>query len=348
MNVKPDRQDGPATLTEVAREAGVSLASASRTLNGSTRRVRDDLRARVLLAAEKLNYSANGPAQAMARGRTNVLGLLVHDVADPYFSSIAAGVVGAAEQHRLIVTIASTQRRPEKELEYVAALRGQRASAIIIAGSRVADQKLLDSLGQELSAFESSGGRAVMIGQHKLPIDTLLIENRKGAKALGTELLALGHRRFAVLAGPRRLLTAQDRVKGFRAALAAAGHPATDLDVVFGEFTRDGGHAAMSELLATGFDAGCVFAVNDVMAVGAMAALREHGVGVPDPIAIAGFDDIITLRDVAPALTTVHLDLEELGAAAVEMITGDRPEQARVRRVPASVVLRDSTPARRR
>jgi LacI family transcriptional regulator len=342
----PGRRDSPATLTEVAREAGVSMASASRALNGSSRRVRDDLRARVLLAAEKLNYSPNGPAQAMARGRTSVVGLLVHDVADPYFSSIAAGVVGAAEQHRLIVTISSTQRRPEKELEYVAALRGQRASAVIIAGSRVADAKLIESLGQELSAFEASGGRVVMLGQQKLPFDTLLIENRKGARELANRLLALGHRRFAVLAGPRRLLTAQDRLRGFRSALTAttAGTIATDdVEVIYGEFTRDGGYQAMTELLALGFADGCVFAVNDVMAVGAMAALRDHGLGVPDQVAVAGFDDIITLRDVVPALTTVHLPLEDLGAAAVEMITGERPDTPRVRRIRAEVVIRDST-----
>jgi LacI family transcriptional regulator len=344
MNETPERRDVPATLSQVAREAGVSTASASRALNGSTRRVREDLRVRVLQAAEKLNYSANGPAQAMARGRTNVLGLLVHDVADPYFSSIAAGVVAAAERHRLIVSIASTQRRPEKELEYVAALRGQRASAIIIAGSRVDDQKLIESLGQELSAFEASGGRVVMFGQQKLPIDTLVIENRKGANSLGTELLALGHRRFAVLAGPRRLLTAQDRLRGFRAALAAGGIAPGDVDVLYGEFTRDGGYQATEQLLARDFRAGCIFAVNDVMAVGAMAALREHGLGVPDPIAVAGFDDIITLRDVAPALTTVHLPLADLGAAAVEMITAQRSQKPRVRRIRAQVVIRDSTP----
>ena len=134
-----EQHPGVVTLMDVANEAGVSLATASRAFNGSTRRVREDLRERVLVAAKKLNYTANAPAQAMARGHTNVVGLLVHDIADPYFSSIAAGVMKAAEEHHLIVTVGSTMRRPQRELDYLAALRGQRSRAVILAGSRVDD-----------------------------------------------------------------------------------------------------------------------------------------------------------------------------------------------------------------
>jgi LacI family transcriptional regulator len=338
-------EPGPVTLMDVANEAGVSLATASRAFNGSTRKVREELRERVFVAAKKLNYSANAPAQAMARGHTNVVGLLVHDIADPYFSSIAAGVMKAAEEHRLLVTLGSTMRRPERELEYLAALRGQRSRAVILAGSRVDDARLLTALRQQVEAFEKSGGRVVLISQQRLPVDTVVLENRRGARELATELAALGYRRFAVLAGPERLLTARDRLQGFSSGLTKAGIEAPV--VLPGDFTRDGGYAAMSELLDTKADVDCVFAVNDVMAVGAMAACRDRGLRLPRDLALAGFDDIATLRDLTPGLTTVRLPLEQVGALALDMVVtadGQGPRQKRIR---GEIVLRASTPDRR-
>ncbi|MGI5151079.1 LacI family DNA-binding transcriptional regulator [Plantactinospora sp. CA-294935] len=331
---------------DVAHEAGVSVATASRVLNGSgTRQVRADLMDRVLAAAAALNYSANAPAQAMARGRTNVVGLLVHDIADPFFSSIAAGVMRAAERHGSIVMMYSTTGRTERELDYLATLRGQRPRAVILAGSRTADRALRDRLGAQLRILEEEGARVALISQHVLPIDTVLLENREGARLLARRLVELGHRRFAVLAGPRHLLTARDRLAGFQAGLADGGVTLSRTQVAYGDFTRDGGYATMRELLARDLRAGCVFAVNDVMAVGAISALRDHGVPLPGGMAVAGFDDIVTLRDVTPSLTTVRLPLEEVGTAALELVMQPRAERPRLRRIRAEVVVRDSTPA---
>jgi LacI family transcriptional regulator len=332
------------TLLDVARAAGVSLATASRALNGSTRKVRPDLQERVLAAADALQYSANAQAQAMARGRTDIVGLIVSDVGDPYFSTIAAGAIRAAEQLRLVVTMACTFGREERELDYLAALRSQRARAVIVAGSRVSDKRLIERLGAEVRSFEQSGGRVAFISQRRIAADTVVLENRAGARALAEELCGLGHRRFAVLAGRPDLLTARDRCTGFREGAARAGVQIEPGDIVHGGFTRDGGYAAMTEVLDRGTDATCVFAVNDVMAVGAMAALRDRGVPLPSGMAVAGFDDIITLRDVTPALTTVRLPLEELGVWALDMVLQEPADQPRVRRVRGEVVLRESTP----
>lgn len=346
-------QAGTVTLQDVAREAGVSLATASRAINGSTRTVRKGLRDQVQAAATRLNYTPNAQAQAVARGRTNVVGLVVHDIADPYFSSIAAGVMQAAEEHQLLVNIGSTVRRPERELDYLAALRGQRGRAAILAGSRVDDARLQEALHNELRLFRESGGHVVAIGQQRLPVDTVVIENRSGARALAGQLAELGYRRFGVLAGPRNLLTARDRLEGFKSGLLKAGVPAP-ARVVRGDFTRDGGYAAMLELLASETELDCVFAVNDVMAVGAMAACRDRGLTLPRDLALAGFDDIVTLRDAYPALTTVRLPLEEVGRAALELVLtaeeGAAQESAtpRKRRISGEVVLRASTPDLRR
>lgn len=338
------RRGGSVTLADVARAAGVSLATASRVLHGSSRKVGDGLTERVTRAAAELQYTANAQAQAMARGRSDVVGLVVSDISDPYFASIAAGVMRVADEHSLLVTLASTMRSPERELDHVAALRRQRAAAIVLAGSRVAGAGTAQRLVEELTAFETTGGRVALIGQNRLGVPTVVPENRAGARALATALVELGHRRFAVLAGPRDLLASRDRHAGFREGLARAGLRLAPEDVVHGEFTRDGGYALMTALLEAGTTATCVFAVNDVMAVGAMAALRDSDVVLPDGMAVAGFDDIATLRDVTPSLTTVRLPLELLGERALEMVLRAPSGRPEVRRVRGEVVIRESTP----
>ncbi|MCK9899629.1 LacI family transcriptional regulator [Frankia sp. Cpl3] len=335
------------TLADVAAEAGVSLATASRALNGSSRRVGEDLRLRVAEVARRLNYAPNAQAQAMARGRSDVVGLLVHDIADPYFSSIAAGVMQAAEEHRLLVTLVSTQRRYGTEAEHIAMLRGQRGRAMILVGSRTRDRDATELLRQEIGTFTEAGGHVVAVSQRSFPVDTIVVENRAGARLLGHELTTLGYERFAVLAGPPELLTARDRLQGFRDGIARAGGGLLPAAVVTGPFTRDGGYAAMTELIARDLQPQCVFAVNDVMAVGAMAACRDHGIELPRDLAVAGFDDISTLRDITPGLTTVRLPLEQMGALAMDLVVTAEPGGSpRVRRVRGEVVVRASTPAR--
>lgn len=359
--------DAPVTLSQVAREAGVSLATASRAINGSaTRSVRADLRERVLETARRLDYSPDPSAQAMARGRTSALGLVVHDIADPYFSTIAAGVARAAEREGLIVTLSSTEHSPERELAFVELARRQRSRAIILAGSRgvppealpgkppaeVVDrlQREAGALEQALTTFQQAGGGVATIGQAVGGLPVVEIDNAGGAGDLARALHRIGYRRFGVLAGPPALRTAADRTSGFLSALVELGCPVPDRDVVRGSFTRDGGHEAMTALLGRAASAEAaaeetpevVFAVNDVMAVGAMAAVRDAGLSVPHDVAVAGFDDIHTLRDVTPGLTTVRIPLDEISEAATALALGRKDETpAPVR---GEVVLRDSTP----
>jgi LacI family transcriptional regulator len=139
-------------------------------------------------------------------------------------------------------------------------------------------------------------------------------------------------------------VTARDRRSGFVDGLVRAGVPADDVQVVHGPFTRDGGYLAAEQLVADGLTATCVFACNDVVAVGAVAAFRDHGLSVPQNVSVAGFDDIETLRDLVPPLTTVHLDLRDIGSRAAALALDSEPEApVRLVRVRGSVVLRDST-----
>ena len=357
------QQVGRVTLQDVADRAGVSLTTASRVVNEGSRRVGPGLAQRVNQAVAELGYTANLQARAVATGQSTMIGVVVHDIADPYFSSIAAGLIEVADARQLLVCMSSTAATEAAEREYVALMRAQRARAVILIGSRTDDTAAREALRAEIAAFTRSGGRAVAVGQDLLGVDTVLPENAAGAGAMARAMVALGHRRFAVLAGPRGLLTARDRLDGFRAGLASWNVPLGQAQVVHGAFTRDGGYEAMSAVLAA---AGpeqaplpdCVFAVTDVMAMGALARLRAGGLQVPADIALAGFDDIGTLRDVYPPLTTVRLPLKRMGEMAAGLVLADPPDagpasvagpaagtgsQPRVIPVPGEVILREST-----
>ncbi|WP_166999198.1 LacI family DNA-binding transcriptional regulator [Paramicrobacterium fandaimingii] len=332
----------PVTLNDVADEAGVSLATASRVLNGSVRKVAESYRERVMAAAERLGYAPNLSAQAMAKGRANIVGLLVGDIADPYFSAITSGAMAAADEAGLVVTVAVTGRDADRELTTVRALRGQRPRAIILAGSRFSDATLEAELTAELEVFRQGGGHVVFISQSGLGFDTVRIDNAGAARGLGERMASLGYRSAAVVAGPEALITSTERAVGFTAGFRAGGG-----DVVRtarGDFTRDGGFAAGEQLAASGVsDVDIIFATSDIMAVGAMSALRRAGITPGADVGIAGFDDISTARDVTPPLTTVEIPLESIGRNAVELALGEGdcgvPDP-----VSGPVLVRESTP----
>jgi len=333
------------TLQDVADRAGVSITTASRVVNHGSRRVGASLERRVRQAVAELGYTANLQARAVATGRSSLVGVVVHDIADPYFSSIAAGLIDLAGPHQLLVCLSSTPADEAAEREYVSLMRAQRARAVILIGTRTDDEAARAALAAEIAAFGRQGGRTVCVGQPLLGVDTVAPDNAAGAQALARALVGLGHRRFAVLAGPRALLTVRDRIEGFRAGLAAWSAGLEPAVAVHAAFTRDGGYEAMSAILAAGGPLpDCVFAVSDVMAVGALARLRAAGIAVPEDIAVAGFDDILTLRDVTPPLTTVRLPLKQMGEMAANLVLTDAgPGRPRVVPVPGEVIIRDST-----
>ncbi|MET9246732.1 LacI family DNA-binding transcriptional regulator [Nonomuraea sp. NPDC003709] len=331
----------PPTLHDVAREAGVSIATASRALNGSTRNVRSENVSRVRAAAAKLNYEPHLSAQAIAKGSTRTVALVVRDVADPYFSSIAAGVTQAAEAAQLIVTMAVADGSPERELEIVRTLRGQRPRVIIVAGSRVAGSATRDTLIEELEEYRTAGGRVVMISQRDLPFGTVTIDNHGGARDLARALVEVGYRRFAVFHAAGELRTSRDRHEGFRAGLGPGMPEPLAIETAF---THAGGYDAARRLVERGLaDVEAVFAVNDVMAIGAMTAFRDAGVVPGADIGVAGFDDIASALDVVPALTSVAVPLREAGLSAMRLALSDEESAGDVR-LPARVVLRESTP----
>lgn len=336
---------GQVTLSDVAREAGVSLATASRALNGSANRtVGADLRQRVQIAATRLRYSPDGIAQAMARGRTTALGLVVHDIADPTAAAITAGVAAAAEEAGLTITLACTGADPVRQVEVVASMERNRARGVVLVGGLAGDAATDAALRAALDSFRAVGGAVAVIGRGDLGGDTVVVGDRDGAADLARALHGRGYRRFAVLGGSDGHVAAAERRDGFADALAELGAPVPDHRLLTGEATRDGGHEAMTRLLAARGDVEAVFAVSDAMALGALAAAREAGVSVPGDLALAGFDGVDALRDVVPGLSTVRLPLARIGAEATRLAlqpTGSDPVHVPVAGV---VVLGETTP----
>lgn len=331
------------TLADVAAHAGVSLATASRALNGSDRIVRAELQERVLAAAAELHYTANQQAQAVARGASRTVAIVLGDIADPYFAAVAAGVSEAAGPQRLVVTMTPVGVDPVRTVESLAVLRGSRPGAVLMTVSRHTDTRADESIAAELIAVRAYGGSVAYLGDAPAGLRGLPIDHAGNAAQLATELAGRGYRRAAVLTGPAELRTAAERTAGFLDGMRAAGHPVPARWRLPGAMSRDGGFAAMTRLLQSERHPELVFATTDVMAVGAIAAIRAHGLQPGRDIAVAGYDDIEMLQDVTPGLTTVSLPLRELGRRVLELaLAGDQsppPEPVR-----GTVVLRDSTP----
>ncbi len=339
-------------LSEVARRAGVSLATASRVINGSARTPAAGIAERVKAAAAELGYVANAQAQALARQSTGLVGLVVHDIADPYFSTIAHGVQQAALSANHQVLLAGTDLENEgdlpgdAELAAVNAFIAYRTDAIILAASRRLDED--PRLSSALAQYISNGGRVVTMGATDIPDARVLrVDNHDGAVALAKALTSLGQRRFVILAGPHARNTARIRVKGFTDHLQSAG--IEPVAVIHGEFTSQGGFDSTLEFLDgpsapamqdDGSGPLCILAANDVMALGAMAALRTRGLQIPRDVQVAGFDDIPTLRDHFPGLTTYRLPLEEMGQIAAQLALAPAPNTPTS--VFGTVVLRES------
>ena len=274
------------------------------------------------------------------------MALVVGDIADPYFAAIAAGAIRAADEAGLVVTITSTGGDASREREVLDVVAGLRPRAVVLAVSRhlggngdaVRDGiAALVAGGAGVSALVSDvdGAAAGVEGVH-----ALVVRNLSGAAALAGALVEQGHRSFAVLAGEPDLVTAHARVEGFVAGLAAHGIRLDHGAVVPSAFSRDGGYQAMTQLLDAGSPPRCVFAVTDLMAVGALTAIRERGLVPGVDIGVAGFDDVRMLVDVVPALSTVRLPLEEIGARAVRRALGTDDDADDV---DGEVVLRAST-----
>jgi LacI family transcriptional regulator len=329
-------------LVDVAERAGVSIATASRALAGRDG-VSEEVASRIRQISQELGYVANPYARTLAGGASSTVGLVVHQVDDPYFSEIAGGVIKVADEQRLLVQICHSGRDPDHELRQIRHLIAQQVGIIIVAGSGYSDARFEAQAKEELSAFQRQGGRVAVIGRHSLGVDAVLPDNEAGGRLLGDHLVQLGHRHIAVAAGTRGLTTVVDRLAGVAAGLAAHGLALADLPVVHTDFTRDGGREAAARILRDHPSTTAIIALNDAMAMGVLSGLRAARVAVPERMSVVGFDDVSVAADLAPSLTTVRLPMTDMGRWALELALNPRSARPRRRSTGHQLIVRDST-----
>jgi len=333
-----------ASITEVARQAGVSTATASRVMAAADYPVSEGTRQRVLDAALALDYVPNALARGLQKSRIAVVGVIVHDITDPYFSEVVRGIEDVAAADGYLVITCSSDRSPARENLYVRLLRSMRAAAVIFAGSGMDDPARNEELGRHLGEMRDNGAAIVHLSPHAFGEPEVGVDNAAGIAAMVAALAALGHERIAFLAGPTALYVARERLAGYRRAVADLGLATDRHLVVPTTFDSDGGATAVDRLLASGVAFTALCCANDLLALGAVRRLGELGIDVPGSVSVAGFDDISVAAITAPRLSTVRLPLRELGrrgfAHAVRQLAGDNAEPVLLR---TEVVLRDST-----
>jgi LacI family transcriptional regulator, galactose operon repressor len=330
------------TISDVASRAGVSVATVSRVLNGNYP-VAEPTRARVMVAVRDLGYIANAHARALIKSTSGTVGVLLHDVSDPYFEEIVRGIQEVADQHGKLVVLCSSLRDPLREIAYIEMLRAQRVDAVILTSGYVEDDEFLTALHEQARGLRAQGSRLVLCGAYPIRAPAVIPDNAGGAFRITSHLLQLGHRRIAHLTGPPLFSTTEERLRGYQGALASFGlTPDPDL-IVAGDFSRDGAYASCLQLLDLGIGFSAMFAANDIMAIGALAAFRERGVEVPRDISLVGFDDIPISRDLTPPLTTVAVPMAEIGRRAMQLTLDPLPIIEIPVRIPTEIVVRQST-----
>ncbi|MFJ9635575.1 LacI family DNA-binding transcriptional regulator [Streptomyces sp. NPDC101178] len=352
------------TLADVAARARVSPATVSRVLNGNYP-VAASTRERVLRAVDDLDYVLNGPASSLAAATSDLVGILVNDIADPFFGIMAGAAQtqiggpgdgsGRAGGEKLAV-ICNTGGSPERELTYLTLLQRQRAAAVVLTGGAVENADHQAAMAAKLAKMADAGTRIVFCGRPPLPdgdalVAALAFDNRGGGRRLTEHLISLGHRRIGYVAGPLERTTTRHRLEGHREALRAAGLDAEGTEgtgqerlTVHGPYDRRSGYEATLEILRREPGITAVVAANDTVALGACAAVRDQGLRIPQDISVAGFDDLPFSVDAVPALTTVRLPLFEAGARAGRLAMGkEDPPPGGIATIAAELMIRGST-----
>jgi LacI family transcriptional regulator len=301
------------TIVDVAEEAGVSYTTVSRVINNKGS-VKAETRERVLMAMTRLGYVVDQRARSLAGGRSQVIGLLVHDVGTSYIGEITRGIDAelASEQYDLLLY--TTHRRKTKESAYVVTLTRGLADGLLLVLPR--------DPGAYLETLRLHRFPHVLIdhrgGDFKAP--AVAAANWQGAYEATKYLIELQHRRIGFITGAMDQICAQDRLAGYKSALADHGITFDPELVGEGDFFQPLGYAKASTLLELPHPPTAIFASNDVSAFGVMEAVREHGLRIPEDVSILGFDDISQAAHVHPPLTTVRQPLEEMGRSATRML----------------------------
>ncbi|MDQ7026108.1 MAG: LacI family DNA-binding transcriptional regulator [Anaerolineae bacterium] len=326
------------TIRDVAKVANVSTSTVSHVIN-ETRYVSPETRERVLRAMQQLNYQHNRLASSLRNRKTHTIGVLVPNSANPYFAEILAGIEAACYEQDYHIIMGNANDDPEREQSYLKVLLSRQVDGILLISTGAFDNSI-----RLLSANKTP---VVMVDRSAelATVDELFTDNRGGGRLATEYLLSLGHCRIGCITGPSFLTPSAARVQGYRDAFSTANHVFRDEWLVTGDFQHKGGYLAAQKLLAQDEIPTAIFACNDLMAVGAVAALQKAGLRVPHDISVIGYDDIPLASYANPRLTTIAQPARELGHLAVERLLerfGNLGAPARHDMLPVALIKRDS------
>lgn len=327
------------TIREVASRAGVSPTTVSHVIN-NTRFVSADARQRVLDAMAELNYRPNVLARSLRRGETRTLGLILPDSANPFFAEIARAIEDTAFRNGYNVILGNSENELTKEQVYVDVLVNKQVDGLIFVAT--------GDHSPSLEQLVNDGLPVVVVDRRlsDLEVDTVLTDNLQGGLTATRYLLDLGHRRIACITGPSNLTPSAERVIGYRQALEERSLPVDETLIRKGDFHPHSGYLAVSQLLHRQPRPTAFFICNDMMAIGALRALAEAGLHVPQDCSLVGYDDIELASYVTPPLTTIRQDKNAMAEAAVQLLLERIAEPslpARTRILPTCLVERQST-----
>ncbi|WP_413988314.1 LacI family DNA-binding transcriptional regulator [Labrys okinawensis] len=327
------------TLRDVARLAGVSTATVSATLSGAAF-VSEALQARVREAVDRLGYSPHGIARSLKSGSSRLVGLVIPDVTNPFFTNLVHGVEQLTRQDGYSMLLCDTGFDVAREREMLSLMRMQRVDGIVLCpAGDIQDYREVFAIGR--------GTPIVLVDSAPLgaSVDCVVIDNFAAAFEATSHLIDLGHRHIAAVAGPRQGLSSIERTRGFLAALEARGVPLRPDNIVHADFHEEGAYDAVAALIERPQRATALFVANNQMLVGVMRRLHDAGLSVPQDISVAAIDDFPWASAFRPALTTMRQPVEELAAQAVERLrarmAGDVSDPRRIE-LAANLIVRDS------
>jgi LacI family transcriptional regulator len=301
------------TIRDVAERAGVSTTTVSHVIN-HTRRVDPGTAARVEAAVDELGYRPNALARSMRRGRTHTVGVVVPDIANPFFGDLARSLEDHMFERGYSAIICNSDGDPAKEARYLDVLLSKKVDGLVLIAASQPSEGFVHLIER--------GPPTILVDRElgDVPVSQVMVENRRGGYLAGRHLIELGHRDIAVIAGPGGLGTSARRLQGFQAALDEAGIDLPESRIYRGDFRAASGRVAMEAWLAAVDPPTAVFAENDLMAVGALSAAHAADVDVPGQLSVVGFDGIAFGADVTPPLTTVAQSINDVAAAAIELL----------------------------
>jgi LacI family transcriptional regulator len=336
-----------ATIKDVARVADVSIATVSATLNG-TARVSEKLSRRIWDAIQAVGYTPHGIARSLRLGHTRSIGLVVGDISNPFFTSLAKAVEARASAAGYMVILANSDENPEKEINLLKLLLEQRVAGILLAPAGYDPPYL--------SALSAIARVPLVLVDRQLPeapYDAVIVDNLAAARMVTDYLVRLNHERIAIVIGRQHLWTTEQRVQGYQEGLKAAGLALNPGLEVIADSRIETAYEVTQRLLSMSDPPSAIFAANNLMMLGAIEAILDMGFRCPEQVSLAGVDDFPWSSAIRPQLTTVSQPIEEMGIHAVEKLLDRIANRTLAKRAPPdttvlqpSFLIRDSCSSR--